>query len=589
MLLLTDGRVLINEMSRGRATNHWWTLSPDSSGNYQNGALSQVADSNAAHLFFNSAVFADGRVIVCGGVNASGALFNETEIYDPVTNQWTEAAAPPYDRVGGFTPCVTLRDGRFLVADFDGKRTAIYDPVTGLWRRSGQKLNADSIKEAWTLLPDGTVLSWDSKGHPKSQRYLPSFDLWIRCPDLPVDLIPQGGSATGSGIVLPNGKVFCMGGPPVSAIYTPPAILTGSGSWAVGPSPAPIGGQMVGQEEGPSAILPNGNVLVSVAPVAPVGNFFGSPTYFYEFDGASLVRAPDLPDNTVQAAKGRMVVLPTGEILYTTTDDSLFFYTNLPAPQTAFQPTITDFPVLVERGGNYSLKGMQLNGVSNGSSMGDPHGNTTNYPLVRLTEPTGAVGYLRTFGHSTMGLQTGSAIVSTNVAISPDLSLGPKQIQAVANGVASDPVATAVVAAIPVGTLSVAIGSVVSGGVDQLSLSDDSYLALTPTRGLLRATFEAVLPSPGSPSALGVGLEDRTSIDGVRRTLELFNWETQAYEVLETTTASTTDLASALALAGNLGRYVGPDGQVAGRLTYQKQDRSGFTASIDRLVVLSAP
>src|SRR4051794_14127791 len=88
MFLLTDGRVLMSEwaLPGGPATNHWWTLTPDAGGSYQNGTLTRVADSIDVHQFFCSGVLADGRVIVSGGLDGFGNITNLTETYDPATN-----------------------------------------------------------------------------------------------------------------------------------------------------------------------------------------------------------------------------------------------------------------------------------------------------------------------------------------------------------------------------------------------------------------------------------------------------------------------------------------------------------------------
>jgi hypothetical protein len=69
----------------------------------------------------------------------------------------------------------------------------------------------------------------------------------------------------------------------------------------------------------------------------------------------------------------------------------------------------------VTRGTTYKISGTQFNGLSQAAAFGDEFETATNYPLVRITNnSTHHVFYAKTHDHSTMGVATGSAIVSTN-------------------------------------------------------------------------------------------------------------------------------------------------------------------------------
>ena len=71
-------------------------------------------------------------------------------------------------------------------------------------------------------------------------------------------------------------------------------------------------------------------------------------------------------------------------------------------------------------------------------SFGDEFQNATNYPLVRITNnASGHVFYARTHGHSSMGVATGSLVVSTNFDVPASMDKGPSTLQVVANGIAS--------------------------------------------------------------------------------------------------------------------------------------------------------
>jgi hypothetical protein len=106
-------------------------------------------------------------------------------------------------------------------------------------------------------------------------------------------------------------------------------------------------------------------------------------------------------------------------------------------------PTITDFPGTLYVGQTYQISGTQFNGLSQGCSYGDDAQMATNYPIVQL-QSGGKIYYLRTFDHSTMGIATGAAIVSTNVYVPTNIPAGKASVVVIANGIASNPVSVTV-------------------------------------------------------------------------------------------------------------------------------------------------
>ncbi|MFO0981036.1 MAG: kelch repeat-containing protein [Planctomycetota bacterium] len=271
--LLTDGRVLCNEVdASGFSTVRWWLLTPDSAGSYVNGTWSKAASANWTHLYFASGVFADGRVIVCGGeYSDAGSETNKTEIYNPVANTWTKLSPPTGWSNVGDAPSVVLTDGRLYIGDIFGQRTAFYDPVTNTWAAGPKKLNSQCGEESWTLLQDDTVLSVDCFGHPKTEKWLPFTNKWVTCGSTPVDLVLSGSLETGADVLRPNGVVFAIGGPPATALYTPPVNPADPGTWVAGPVPPKINGKDIGAEDAPACVLPNGNVLMALGPVTAGG------------------------------------------------------------------------------------------------------------------------------------------------------------------------------------------------------------------------------------------------------------------------------------------------------------------------------
>jgi len=437
---LTDGTVL----AQGYGTTDWWKLTPDITGNYVNGTWSQMASlpSGYAPDAFASAVLADGRVVITGGEYNFGnfTLTNLGAIYNPAANTWTNLAPPKNWKYIGDSPSVVLPNGEFVVGNKLTKQMRELDPKTLTWTSLPPKGKKDfDAEEGWTLLADGTFLTADVKKAPNSEIYSTVLKEWKTAGSTIVDLHspspfgcinygPNGSlcyyppGEIGPQILRPDGTVLVTGsytstgnGAGNTAIYDS---LTGK--WTVGPT------FPNGDNAGDSfaALLPNGDVLVE-----------GDSGTSYVFDGATLKAGPPIP--------GSLMVLPTGQVLVGGGPTGVYNPTG--TYQTSWQPAITTYPSTVTRGSTYSISGTQFNGLSQAASFGDEYQTATNYPLVRITnKSTQHVFYAKTHDHSTMGVATGSATVSTNFDVPAAAETGPSTLEVVANGIPSPTVAITV-------------------------------------------------------------------------------------------------------------------------------------------------
>jgi hypothetical protein len=446
---LTDGTV----MFQGNNEATWWKLTPDSSGSYLNGIWSQLASlpSGYSPYAFGSAVLADGRVVIIGGEYNFGnfVLTNLGAIYNPVANTWTSLQPPTgWDFIGD-PPSVVVPNGKFVVGNKLDMRVAVLDPATLTWTALGSGILGPAGKmdfnaeEGWTLLPDGTILTCDVHSAPHSEKLiyagLSAFknQSWVSAGSTIVDLhspsefgcLPYGEHGQycyfppgeiGPAILRPNGTVFATGsnstaGPGHTAIYTPPAVPTDPGTWAVGPD------FPNGDNAGDSfaVLLPNGNVLVE-----------GVSGRLYEFDGVNLT--PTLN------ASGALMVLPTGQVVVANGSNVRLYTPSNTTYSPSWAPAITTFTANVVRGATYQIFGRQFNGLSQAAAFGDELETATNYPLVRITnQASGHVFYARTHGHSTMAVATGNAIVSTNFDVPAGMETGTSSLVVVANGIPS--------------------------------------------------------------------------------------------------------------------------------------------------------
>ena len=137
---------------------------------------------------------------------------------------------------------------------------------------------------------------------------------------------------------------------------------------------------------------------------------------------------------------GHLLVLPTGQIMFTDFSTNVEVFTPAGTYNPAWAPTISSASTRLARGKTYTVSGAQFNGLSQGSAYGDDFQNATNYPLVRIVNAaTGHVFYCRTHNHSTMAIATGSKKVSTRFDVPAGTETGLSQLFVVANGIPSSP------------------------------------------------------------------------------------------------------------------------------------------------------
>jgi hypothetical protein len=447
MILLTDGRVMVQE----EGTAHWHALTPDGSGSYVNGTWSTLADMSFWRRYYASGVLKDGRFFLCGGEQSgAGGDTNKGEIYDPVADKWTPIQTPPWSQVGDAATMV-LPDGRIMIGALLSGDCLIYDPSTDNWTATGAQ-SGRTNEETWILLPDDTIVTVQCFPPYHGQKYVIATGKWQDEGALPVTIVDPVMSEVGPGMLMYNGKVIFFaaansGGHGKTVLYTPPAAPSDVGTWAAGPNIPTVGGQVIVCNDCPATLLPNGKVLFTAANF--LNNNWGSPVLFFEYDPTAntITQAPTAPNNNVFPYPGspgvyfsRMMLLPTGQVLFSASSSDVACYTPDGGPKEAWRPTIRS---ITPHGSPhhpdyYLLRGTQLNGLSQANVYGDDVYPATNYPLVRLTDlDTHKVYYGRTFGFSTMGVATGHSPQSVRFTVGniPD---GTYELCVVANGISSD-------------------------------------------------------------------------------------------------------------------------------------------------------
>ena len=261
---------------------------------------------------------------------------------------------------------------------------------------------------------------------------------------MPVNVIDHVMSEIGPAMLMYNGKVIFFGAANVggngkTVLYTPPVIYTGTGTWTQGPDIPKIGGKTIVCNDCPASLLPNGKVLAACAPF--LVNDWGSPIYFIEYDpfNDTLIQAPTPPNNAAQLYWSRFMLLPTGQVLFSPSSSDVQCYTPDGYPQDAWRPVISS----VTRHGTpsatdyYLLKGLQLNGLSQGNMYGDDCNPSTNYPLVRLRNlKTHQVFFARTYHFSTRAVSNPNAPQSVRFSAA-HVPYAHYELCVIANGISS--------------------------------------------------------------------------------------------------------------------------------------------------------
>ena len=426
MMLLTDGTVMAQEAN---VSKNFYRLTPDATGNYHDGTWSPMPSMSKPRLYYGSNVLPSGNVFVLGGeyTNPNGGRTDDNtgEIFDPVANTWTPTASFP-KREFGDDPTVLLPDGKIIAGYLLGIETYLFDPIANTWTQTADKIHNDaSDEETWCILPDDSVITVDVFANNKAQRYVPSTGKWVDAGNVPVILTGNSvGFEMGPAGLLPDGRFFQVGGNNNTAIYTP-----STNTWVAGPS-LPTG---LGADDSPGAMLPNGNFLFAVD--TPL---FNSPTKLYEFDPIANSLTDVTPSILTSALNqpafvSRMLMLPNGNVLLTTSSNKLFEFTPNGSADPAWAPSVAD---ISHAGRIYTITGTQLTGISEGATYGDDAEMSTNYPIAKLTDSTGKVTYARTFNW-TPGVATGNKKVTAQFELPANIGPGPYKLNVIANGIAS--------------------------------------------------------------------------------------------------------------------------------------------------------
>jgi len=383
-----------------------------------------------------SALLSSTKILVGDLVNAN------TYIYDAALNAWspsgTKVLTPESSDEEGWT---RTSEGTIISYDLfysignNGSYAEKYNPATGTWTdispsdgtAKGTIPQLSSPPLGFELggslrLQDGRILEIGATQH--TALYNPETNTWEAGPDTTGTLngIPSPfGSDDGPAAILPNGHVIFAADAGASGftssgnITAGSPVITGIPStailqvfWPVTGKEIPGGSYIVSVDSPSQVTISNKATATKSGDAISWGGIFSFPTELFDFDprNSRITQVTSaLPDGNLPfegAYPTRMLILPTGQLLFSDASSQLWVYTSSGQPNPQLRPIITKVSYL--GGGRFRLTGFQLNGQSSGAAYGDDDQMDSNYPIIRMVNLSGNVFYARAFGWSKIGV-----------------------------------------------------------------------------------------------------------------------------------------------------------------------------------------
>ncbi len=554
--LLTDGRVLCGGPE---TSNSWYTLKPDSAGSYVNGSWNQVASSHLGHEFNPAFVLRDGKYFLCGGeyvsdpterrLHASDQDRARCEIYDPVNDSWQTVTDMP--QTVADSPAAELSDGTVLGLSHASLNSYVFSTATSPnWtQKASYPDKTVGTEGGCVLLGDASVFC----GMRRFARYTPASNGWSITAAPCGQEFDEFSSSThdeiGPILLLPNGNVFVLGGNANNGFYN-----VALNQWFLAATtPAPYN-----HGDAPSAVEVNGDVLSVVTTDAdgegqpnsdndPSGPNGQVALYEYGIVSDTWTNVP-LPSGVSLGSgnRTRLLNLPrpgaaTAQILVAPGmgDGTMLVY-NTSASTTLTGDKSTLQSITGPVNGFYTLTGLQLNGLSNGSDLGDDSKSATNYPIVSLTSnSSGRIFFARSSAFSQMApTRTKTASSSCSFTLPDGLPNGTYQVRVSANGVQSSNSLALTVSETHIASLTgPVIGTLGTNVTWQVNLSNPApaggtLVTLASSAGGVAKPPSSIRINAGSSSGTfpltvgGIGVANVTASTGgsFRPSLRTFGW-----------------------------------------------------------------
>jgi len=434
----------------------------------------------------------DPSMLLSGDTILAGSLNNErTYVYHIDSDQWSFEASKVYSDRSDEETWIKLPGNKVLTYDLfqsiatGGGYAELYDPTTHVWSSispsDGTALGTipqlSSFDVGFELGPivrlrGGGIFAIGATGH--TARYRPSANKWRAGPDIAGTLNGMSapfGADDSPAAVLPNGHVLFAADAGPAAVNTTGNIASGSPiitaipstddlvpGWAVRGVGIPVGSVVVSIDSNTQVHISHSATETNTAEPIKFGGTFSRPTQLFDFDpmanAISSVPPPSVTLENISSFVTRMLVLPTGQVLFSDGSARLWVYSPSGTAPAGAHPLI--IKVKYQGAGLFTLNGKRLNGQSAGAAYGDDVENDENYPIVRLTTrcddqssvTNGAtscsdegpnVFYARTMNWSTTDVGTRGEKETVDFTLPSGITVGDYSLEVVGAGISSLP------------------------------------------------------------------------------------------------------------------------------------------------------
>ncbi len=419
----------------------------------------------------------DPSILLSSTKILQGDLVNgNTYIYDAASNSWSPSGTKVYPDSSdeeGWT-----RTSKGMIVNYDlfysiatnGAYAEEYNPATGMWssispsagtaKGTIPQLSGSNIGYelgASLRLQDGRVLEIGATQH--NATYNPTTNTWAAAPDTIGTLngIPSPfGSDDGPAAILPNGHVIFAADAGISGFISSGNITSGSAVikgipstailqvyWPVNGNGIPGGAYIISVDSPSQVTISSPATATITGDGISWGGTYSNPAELFDFDPRTnkIIQVTSaLPDNNLPyegSYPTRMLILPTGQLLFSDDSAQLWVYTSSGEPNPLLRPFITS--VNYVGGGQFRLAGFQLDGQSAGAAYGDDDQMDSNYPIIRMVNFSGNVFYARTFDWSKIGVGDGTGYETVDFTLNPAVTPGDYALIVSGAGISSFP------------------------------------------------------------------------------------------------------------------------------------------------------